>query len=78
MHHDRPCYQLRKKADKGRIFDKTIVNSFFGFIAIDDKGNLMEGKKADSQRQKNVFPFPVPANCPINILQKKIIVFKVE
>ena len=72
-----PSHQLGEIGDKARIVYKVIVGNF-AFVGIDDKGKLLKGEKADSQRKHNMAQRKVRACDCIDVLNGKIEVLKVE
>ncbi len=68
---------MREKGHKGQIVDK-IVMPASAQCPVNDIGHLLKGKKADTEGQQDVFQVKVRAESEVNVLNKKIIIFKVK
>ena len=71
--NNRSCNQLREKGDKCDVVGKRIVFCFAG-TSVYDKGNLLEGKKADTKGQQDMLQCKVCTEYGIDIFKKEIIV----
>ncbi len=77
MQDDGPGDQLGEEGDKQRVFVKGILLCLAP-VGIHQIGDLLEGKKADAERQQDMFQFKGLMKQRVHILQKKIKIFKIE
>ena len=77
MIDDRPRDQLRKEGHKQRICDERTV-LHLSLVRVHNKGNLLEGEKADPQRQQNPPQRRRRAKHRIDGRQEKIEILEIE
>ena len=76
VQYDRACDQLWEEGDEGGIIQKRQMPGLPP-ASVDDKGELLQGKEADTQGQNNVFQRKVGMKDGIQVVQKEVIVFVV-
>ena len=77
MIHDRTRYELRKKGDKQRVLGQRTVRHLPP-VSVHDKGNLLEGKKTDSQRKENTPQSKTGSEHAVHGIEKEVKIFEVE
>ena len=75
--NNRACHQLWKIGHKAEVVQKGVMRRI-STLTIAQKGNLLEGKETDSERECYVKQCEIPAENQIDIGNKKIIVFKIK
>ena len=76
MVDDRACYQLRKKGYKEAIVQKAVFSGL-PTERIYKIGDLLKGKKRDGKRKNDTLKYNVTTYKRVNIINKKIDLFKV-
>lgn len=77
MKHNGARHKLGKEGDKAGIVQKRIAGRLT-LVPVNHIGNLLEGKKADSQRQGNFLYMPVRVQKEITVIHKKVEIFEIE
>lgn len=77
VQYNRPGNELGEKGDKSSVIGKGIMPGL-PRAAVDNKRELLEGKKADAQGEKNVFQVKVRPEDIIDIFNEEIVVFKIK
>ena len=75
---DRPCHQLREKADEQRVVDRAAHGLLLAAIHVHHVGHALEGVKADAQRKNDVQPERVAGlrQQQRHVARQEIIVFE--
>lgn len=69
--------QLREIGYKTGVFHKIICRNFFS-VCIDEKGNLLKGEEADSQRQRKMQQRKIRACDAVHGAEKEIRIFEIH
>ena len=74
--NDWPCDQLREKCDEQRIVQE-ITFSDEAFVGVNNKSNLLQGKKTDCKRESIVEKYKISTGQQIDVFYKKIQVLEI-
>ena len=77
MQHDRPGDQLGEEGDEQRIIQNIVARNG-ALVAVDDVGKLLEGKKRNAQRQRQMVERQMQAERAVQVFKEEIVVFEVK
>ena len=77
MVDDRPLSQLGEKGDKANVLQKAVVPALPP-VSVDYIGNLLKGVKADAKGKKKPEQRNIGAESPVDVLNKKVRIFKIK
>ncbi len=68
---------MGEKSNKGDVVYKGVMRRFTK-ASVNNKGDLLKSKKADAQRQQDIFHGKTGMEYRIDVFKEKIVIFEVK